>query len=103
MSYIEGDASPFMKAFRDKGRVSSLLDLVPVYAVLAEDLGLRGAHVCAIKLARENARVGEKGGKGAKNSGSGGGVGFLGLFFVAGIAAAAGAAAATVIASKRKL
>lgn len=34
---------PFIKAFRDKGRVSGILDTVPVYAVLVEDLGQRGA------------------------------------------------------------
>ncbi|CAN0499677.1 unnamed protein product, partial [Scytosiphon promiscuus] len=39
--------SPFMKAFYDKGRVASLLKNVPVYAVLVEDIGLRGAHFVA--------------------------------------------------------
>ena len=32
------------QAMLDKGRVSGMLDGVPVYAVLVEDLGERGAH-----------------------------------------------------------
>lgn len=39
-----------MKAFRDKGRVSGILEYVPVYAVLEEDIGLRGAHVVAFRV-----------------------------------------------------
>mmetsp|Transcript_6600 Transcript_6600/g.9979 ORF Transcript_6600/g.9979 Transcript_6600/m.9979 type:complete len:221 (-) Transcript_6600:131-793(-) len=35
---------PFMRAFKDKGRVSLMLNSVPVYAVLVEDMGRRGAH-----------------------------------------------------------
>lgn len=40
----------FMKAFMDKGRVSGMLKSVPVYAVLVEDLGERGAKFIASKL-----------------------------------------------------
>ncbi|CAM9123498.1 unnamed protein product [Pylaiella littoralis] len=47
---IQGADSPFMKAFYDKGRVSGLLRAVPVYAVLIEDIGLRGAHFVAFRL-----------------------------------------------------
>lgn len=47
MRYIEGEDSPFMKAYRDKGRVSYILNDVPLFAVLDDDLGLRGARVCA--------------------------------------------------------
>lgn len=39
-----------MKGFYDKGRVSSLLKAVPVYAVLVEDIGLRGAHFVAYRV-----------------------------------------------------
>lgn len=52
IKYIEGEDSPFMKAYRDKGRVSPLLDTIPLFAVMVEDLGLRGAHFCALKLCR---------------------------------------------------
>ncbi|CAM9990991.1 unnamed protein product [Scytosiphon promiscuus] len=48
--YLEGMDSPFMKAFYDKGRVASLLKNVPVYAVLVEDIGLRGAHFVASRV-----------------------------------------------------
>jgi len=40
---------PFLAALRDKGRVSGLLEEVPVFAVKAEDLGERGAHLVAFK------------------------------------------------------
>jgi len=43
MKFIEGQGSPFMKAYMDKGRVSPLLDNVPLFAVQVEDLGVRGA------------------------------------------------------------
>ena len=33
-----------MKAYHDKGRVSPILDDVPLFAVMVEDLGVRGAH-----------------------------------------------------------
>lgn len=39
-----------MKGFYDKGRVSGLLKVVPVYAVLVEDIGLRGAHFVAFRV-----------------------------------------------------
>ena len=41
--------SAFMEAFFDKGRLSPLLKRVPLYAVLAEDIGQRGAHLVAYK------------------------------------------------------
>mmetsp|Transcript_37 Transcript_37/g.78 ORF Transcript_37/g.78 Transcript_37/m.78 type:complete len:405 (+) Transcript_37:45-1259(+) len=41
---IKDPKGPFLAAFRDKGRVSGILDSVPVYAVLAEDVGQRGAY-----------------------------------------------------------
>eukprot|EP00752_Nemacystus_decipiens_P001395 g1380.t1 len=50
---VQGADSPFMKGFYDKGRVSGLLKAVPVYAVLVEDIGLRGAHFVALRLHHE--------------------------------------------------
>lgn len=44
---IKGEDSPFMKAYLDKGRLNGLLDTVPIFAVMTEDIGLRGARVCA--------------------------------------------------------
>lgn len=35
---------PFLHAFKDKGRVSHVLDTIPVYAVMIDDVGQRGAH-----------------------------------------------------------
>jgi hypothetical protein len=32
-----------MKAYNDKGRVNKVLETVPLFAVLVEDLGVRGA------------------------------------------------------------
>ncbi len=47
IKWIEGQDSPFMKAYNDKGRVKPVLENVPVFAVLTEDLGVRGAHKSA--------------------------------------------------------
>ena len=47
--YIEGKDSPFLKAFFDKGRVSPLLNSIPVFAIMNEAIGLRGARVCAMR------------------------------------------------------
>ena len=46
--FIEGANSPFLAAYYDKGRVKPVLDNVPLYAVMVEDLGVRGAHKCAV-------------------------------------------------------
>ncbi len=35
---------PFLHAFKDKGRVSFVLDSIPMYAVMIDDVGQRGAH-----------------------------------------------------------
>eukprot|EP00429_Kryptoperidinium_foliaceum_P006230 CAMPEP_0176021684 /NCGR_PEP_ID=MMETSP0120_2-20121206/10536_1 /TAXON_ID=160619 /ORGANISM="Kryptoperidinium foliaceum, Strain CCMP 1326" /LENGTH=368 /DNA_ID=CAMNT_0017354805 /DNA_START=30 /DNA_END=1134 /DNA_ORIENTATION=+ len=43
IQFIEGANSPFMKACLDKGRVTPVLDNVPIFAVMVEDLGVRGA------------------------------------------------------------
>ena len=41
--FIEGQNSPFLQAYHDKGRVKPVLENVPLFAVLVEDLGVRGA------------------------------------------------------------
>ena len=48
--------SPFLKAYYDKGRVTPILDTIPLYAVLVEDLGIRGAHYNA-KMVRLLLRI----------------------------------------------
>ena len=50
LELLQGKESAFMTAFHDKGRVSPLLRRVPVYAVLSEDIGERGAHLVAFRL-----------------------------------------------------
>lgn len=50
-----------MKGFYDKGRVAGLLQAVPVYAVLVEDIGLRGAHFVAMRVRGLNSREGGSG------------------------------------------
>jgi glucokinase len=46
---LKDSDGPFMTAFLDKGRVSGMLNGIPVYAVMVEDLGERGAHFAAYK------------------------------------------------------
>ena len=46
---ISNTNGPFLKAMLDKGRMSELLKTIPVYAVLVEDLGERGAHRLAFQ------------------------------------------------------
>lgn len=48
IEFIEGLHSDFMRAYRNKGRVSPLLDTIPLFAVMVEDLGVRGAHKAAM-------------------------------------------------------
>merc|ERR1719456_20076 len=43
----------FMDAYRDKGRVATLLQQVPVYIVKNEEMGKRGAHLRAVMLLKE--------------------------------------------------
>jgi hypothetical protein len=47
IQFIEGQDSPFMMAYHDKGRVKPILEHVPIFAVMTEDLGVRGAHKSA--------------------------------------------------------
>eukprot|EP00965_Chrysotila_dentata_P237863 6202164-Pleurochrysis_carterae.AAC.1 len=52
---LRGANSPFMRAFYDKGRVSTLLKSVPLYVVLAEDIGQapRAANCASERESRE--------------------------------------------------
>ena len=43
-------AGPFLDAFRDKGRMGSLLEKIPVFVVHEDDLALRGAAETAVAL-----------------------------------------------------
>jgi glucokinase len=47
IKYIEGLQSDFMMSYLNKGRVAPLLEHVPLFAVMVEDLGVRGAHKAA--------------------------------------------------------
>jgi glucokinase len=49
INFMKGADSPFMKAYHDKGRLSGLLDSIPLFAVMVGDLGMRGARVCAMR------------------------------------------------------
>jgi glucokinase len=55
MHWIQGSDSPFMKAYLQQGCMSQLAAEVPVYLVLASDLGQRGAHFFAVKNRRSDA------------------------------------------------
>lgn len=46
--YIDGLHTDFMISYQSKGRVSPLLERVPMFAVMVEDLGVRGAHKAAL-------------------------------------------------------
>eukprot|EP00535_Pseudo-nitzschia_heimii_P010832 CAMPEP_0197199246 /NCGR_PEP_ID=MMETSP1423-20130617/33788_1 /TAXON_ID=476441 /ORGANISM="Pseudo-nitzschia heimii, Strain UNC1101" /LENGTH=423 /DNA_ID=CAMNT_0042653101 /DNA_START=108 /DNA_END=1376 /DNA_ORIENTATION=- len=43
IKWIQAKDGLFLTAYHDKGRVSSILDDVPLFAVMVEDLGVRGA------------------------------------------------------------
>jgi glucokinase len=45
---MTGLESDFMRAYVNKGRVAPLLATIPLYAVLVEDLGVRGAYQAAV-------------------------------------------------------
>lgn len=51
--YIKGEDTKFMESFVNKGRLSPLLESIPTYAVMVEDLGIRGAHKAAMNLYTE--------------------------------------------------
>jgi glucokinase len=51
--WLQRDGS-FMKSYMDKGRVSALLNDVPLFFVKTEDLGQRGAHLRAVRVLHEH-------------------------------------------------
>lgn len=53
IEFITGAESEFTGRFLDKGRMRSIMSEFPVYVVMKEDLGLRGAHGVASRLAAE--------------------------------------------------
>lgn len=53
LELISSPTSDFMRRFSDKGRMSSIMTNFPLYIVLKEDLGLRGAHAVASCLCKK--------------------------------------------------
>jgi len=64
--HLKGADSVFMKAYSDKGRLEPAVAACPVTVVMAEDIGLRGAHVVANRDARNGTGAG--GSKGKKST-----------------------------------
>uniref|UniRef100_A0A7S0ZGP6 Glucokinase n=1 Tax=Timspurckia oligopyrenoides TaxID=708627 RepID=A0A7S0ZGP6_9RHOD len=56
VEHIVGQGSRFMDAFSSKGRVRSILDGIPVYLVMKEDIGMRGAHFVALNELRSQSQ-----------------------------------------------
>jgi len=54
VNFMTDQNSLFMKRLRQKGRLSSIMRDFPVYVVMKEDLGLRGAHIVASRLIDES-------------------------------------------------
>ncbi len=50
----------FLQAFKNKGRLSSLLDKVPVYVVTVDEVGLIGCAVVALRLLNQRHDKGSK-------------------------------------------
>lgn len=50
IEFIRGAGSKFMARLLDKGRMTSILGSIPIYVVMKEDLGLRGAHIVAARM-----------------------------------------------------
>jgi glucokinase len=65
--FIQGQDTEFIKAYRNKGRVTKILDMVPCYAVMVQDLGVRGAYFVA---QTEYQRLQEQDGGGSSSSSS---------------------------------
>jgi glucokinase len=53
IGFIEGLDTDFMKAYINKGRLSPLLERIPLFAVMTEDLGVRGAHKAALMVYKQ--------------------------------------------------
>eukprot|EP00980_Cylindrotheca_fusiformis_P019929 scaffold7017_cov134-Cylindrotheca_fusiformis.AAC.24 len=97
IKFIQGKDSPFMQAYVDKGRVTPILDYIPCFAVTTEDLGVRGAHKCAV-MEYENYAAHEYGIQPVHKSSPSL---LSNPWLHAGVAAVAGAAIATIV-QKRK-
>jgi glucokinase len=69
IDWIEGKDTCFMKAYKDKGRVSPILDSVPLLAVMTEDLGVRGA-IKSAQMEYEKYKAQKERGSVAKSLGS---------------------------------
>lgn len=50
---IKDPNGPFLTALQDKGRVSGMICSIPIFAVMVENLGERGAHYMSFKLLQE--------------------------------------------------
>ncbi|RYG58892.1 hypothetical protein EON64_20825 [archaeon] len=57
VSLLQDPSGPFMTALLDKGRVSGMLCSIPVFAVMVEDLGERGAKYMALHLLKTDLTV----------------------------------------------
>jgi hypothetical protein len=56
--HFRGDDSVFMQSYKNKGRLSSILNDVPLFAVMAEDIGVRGAQMIAVRMSKQaNSRI----------------------------------------------
>lgn len=53
MELLTAPQGVFMRALRDKGRLSGVLEGIPIFAVKTEDLGERGAHYLAFTHLQE--------------------------------------------------
>lgn len=53
LEFITNQESQFLPRFLDKGRMSSIMSDFPIHVVVKEELGLRGAHVVASKMCKE--------------------------------------------------
>lgn len=53
IEFVTKQGSEFMRRFLDKGRMSPIMQDFPVHVVLKEDLGLRGAHIIASRMAAD--------------------------------------------------
>jgi len=51
--HFEGEDSVFMQSYKNKGRLSYILNDVPLFAVKAKDIGVRGAQVIAVRMSKQ--------------------------------------------------
>lgn len=70
IEFIRGAGSKFMERLVGKGRMTSIMSSIPVYVVMQEDLGLRGAHVVAARIVSEGKAAQRSVGKGSGEVGA---------------------------------